>query len=114
SGSGVIFTSGTGSYDCGDFVSARNVTLSPTFESSVQRFSYKNTSYRYLYFNDSIRGVYPGLNSFYDDHADSSVARLLEIEQALYDGEVSPAATLIADFVPTNDAETYYKTFYAL
>lgn len=114
SGASAIFTTSSGAYDCGDFASARNVTVSPTLTTSIQRFSYKNTLYRHLHFNDSIRGAVSALNSFYNNHTDSSVAALVEIEQVLYNGEYSPAASLISGFSPANDAETSYKSFYTL
>lgn len=104
----------SGSYNCGDHSASRTVTKSLVFETTTQLFSYKDGLYRYLHFNDSIRGTNGGFTSFYGDHGDSSMATFVDIEQELYDGDFAEAATLISAFTPGNDAETNYKLFYTL
>jgi len=115
---GYIQISPGGDYGCsGDPNSfVLNVPLETDYDDYRHCYIALTSLYRFLHFNDSIKESDGELVTFYTGLDDSNIDKYLQLESAIYEGDLSVATSIYSGITADgdNDVDLNYKTFYGL
>jgi hypothetical protein len=118
-GSSIFTISAGGDYGCSG---APNHKVVPQVHeedyNTAEAYSIAQTAlYRFLHVNDSVKSSEPGYGDFYDGLSGSLIDKFMQVEEYLYEGNLSSASSLISGIDPddADDAvEANYLTYYNL
>ncbi len=118
SGTGFITFTVGGDYTCSEFPNNKIISLPRESDYTNANLYYmdKTFLYRFLHFNDSVRTNNSEMAGFYSGASGSSIDKFMQVEDLLYQGYTTEAATIISgmDASGFNTIETNCKTFYNL
>lgn len=84
------------------------------FISSDQYYMSKFALYRFLHFNDSLRNVEMELDDFYSENSSTSIGMFMQVEENLYDGNLTTASGILSEITTSNQIEDNYSQYYNL
>lgn len=105
----------SGAYSCGGAAPVLFAIPSFTdYETEDMAYIARYAFYTYLNANDSVKQSDGNFVTFYEDHDGSSFHVFTQVEENLYLGNLTSAASLISSFTSTNTVEDNYKSYYEM
>lgn len=101
-------------YQCSGLLNNRPASVPnvANYSDAEAHYLAETVKYRFLHMNTGIMNSDPIFSTFYNAYQTANPGLLMDVEQNIYDGNVSSAATILSGITATNTIESNYVTFY--